>query len=64
MIARAALTVTTVAILIGPSAILFEVRGHPVAKLFVIMTFTLLFSLAVSLFTKAKRHEMLAATAA
>ena len=63
VLVRLILTLTTVGLLVGPSAILFFVPGHRTLKIVLIMLFTLLFSAAVSVFTKAKRHEMLAATA-
>ena len=63
VLVRLILTLTTVGLLVGPSAILFVVPGHRTLKIILIMLFTLLFSAAVSVFTKAKRHEMLAATA-
>ena len=63
LLVRLVLTVTTVALLVGPSAVLFLWPGHNLVKIVLIMLFTLLFSLALSAFTKARRHEMLAATA-
>ena len=63
VVVRLVLTLTTVGLLVGPSAVLFLVNGRSKLKLLLIMVFVLLFSLAVSVFTKAKRHEMLAATA-
>ncbi|KAK0513549.1 hypothetical protein JMJ35_003913 [Cladonia borealis] len=63
VLVRLILTLTTVGLLVGPSAILFFVPDHRTLKIVLIMLFTLLFSAAVSVFTKAKRHEMLAATA-
>ena len=63
VLVRLILTLTTVGLLVGPSAILFFVPAHRTLKIVLIMLFTLLFSAAVSVFTKAKRHEMLAATA-
>ena len=63
VVVRLILTLTTVGLLVGPSAILFVVPGHRTLKIVLIMLFTLLFSAAISVFTKAKRHEMLAATA-
>lgn len=63
IVVRLILTLTTVGLLVGPSTVLFIVPGQPTLKIVLIMVFTLLFSAAVSIFTKAKRHEMLAATA-
>ena len=47
-----------------PTAVLFLVEDHGLLKIMLIMIFTMLFSAALSVFTKAKRHEMFAATAA
>lgn len=63
VLVRLVLTITTVGLLVGPSAVLFLVTGHDTFKIVLIMGFTLLFSAALSVATKAKRHEMLAATA-
>ena len=63
VIVRVILTLATAALLVGPSAVLFLVNGHAKLKILLIMVFVLLFSLALSVFTKARRHEMLAATA-
>ncbi|KAL6715215.1 hypothetical protein ACLMJK_007479 [Lecanora helva] len=50
---RLNLTVTTVFLLMAPSAILFLVPGHNLLKLMLILLFVLLFSAALSIFTKA-----------
>ena len=60
---RIILSVTTVALLVGPSAILFLVPGHSTLKILLVMLFSLLFSVMLSACTKAKRHEIFAATA-
>ena len=60
---RIILVLTIVGLLVEPSAILFFVPGQSVLKVCLIMIFTLLFALATTICTKAKRHEMLAATA-
>ena len=60
---RLVLVLIIVGILVGPSAILFFVPGHGALKVCLIMIFTLFFALATTICTKAKRHEMLAATA-
>ena len=60
---RLILVLTIVGLLVGPSAILFFVPGQSALKVCLIMVFTLLFALATTICTKAKRHEMLAATA-
>lgn len=63
MVVRLVLVVITVALLVGPSAVLYFVAGQSALKICLIMVFTLLFAAALSVCTKAKRHEMLAATA-
>ena len=60
---RFILVITMVALLVGPSAILFFVPGQYPLKVCLILVFTLIFALAMTISTKAKRHEMLAATA-
>ncbi|KAL8630262.1 hypothetical protein Q9189_004035 [Teloschistes chrysophthalmus] len=64
ILARLILTIVSVVLLAAPTAILFLVPEHGWFKILLIMIFTLLFSAALSVFTKAKRHEMFAATAA
>lgn len=61
---RLTLTVIAVMLLMAPTIVLFLVSGHGTLKIILIIVFTLLFSAAMSVFTKAKRHEMFAATAA
>ena len=61
---RLTLTIISVLLLMAPTALLFLVQGHYKLKLILIMIFTLFFSVAMGVFTKAKRHEMFAATAA
>ena len=61
---RLTLTFIAVVLLMAPTTVLFIVPGHPTLKIVLIMLFTLLFSAAMSVFTKARRHEMFAATAA
>ncbi|KAL8682821.1 MAG: hypothetical protein Q9186_001150 [Xanthomendoza sp. 1 TL-2023] len=63
-LARLILTVVAVVLLMVPTAVLFLVQEHAVLKIMLIMLFTMLFSAALSLTTKAKRHEMFAASAA
>ncbi len=63
VVVRLVLVLTTVALLVGPSAVLYFVAGQSALKICLIMVFTLLFAAALSVCTKAKRHEMLAATA-
>lgn len=64
LLVRLILTIVTVLLLMAPTAVLFLVPEHAVVKLVVIVVSTLLFSAALGVFTKAKRHEMFAATAA
>lgn len=63
MVVRLILVLITVSLLVGPSALLYFVTGQSALKICLIMVFTLLFAVALSVCTKAKRHEMLAATA-
>ncbi|KAF6240808.1 hypothetical protein HO173_001481 [Letharia columbiana] len=63
IVVRLVLVLTTVGLLVGPSAVLYFVNGQSALKICLIMVFTLLFAAALSVCTKAKRHEMLAATA-
>ena len=60
---RRILVLTMAGLLVGPSAILFFVPGQYPLKVCLILVFTLIFALAMAISTKAKRHEMLAATA-
>ncbi|KAL8711527.1 MAG: hypothetical protein Q9225_007101 [Loekoesia sp. 1 TL-2023] len=64
LLVRLILTIVTVMLLMAPTAVLFLVPEHAVVKLMVIVVFTFLFSAALGVFTKAKRHEMFAATTA
>lgn len=61
---RIVLTVTAVSMLLGPSAVLYTVSGHNFLKLVLIGAFTVLFSVALHAFSKARRHENFAATSA
>lgn len=63
IVVRLVLVLTTVGLLVGPSAVLFLVPGQSSLKICLILVFTLLFAAAMSVCTKARRHEMLAATA-
>lgn len=64
ILVRLILTIITVVLLVVPTTVLFRVSGHAALKIGLVMLFTLLFSLALGILTKAKRHEMFAATAA
>ena len=61
---RIVLTFTAVSMLLAPSAVLYVVSGHNVLKLLLIGVFTILFSVALHAFSKARRHENFAATSA
>ncbi|KAK7548921.1 hypothetical protein BKA81DRAFT_368412 [Phyllosticta paracitricarpa] len=62
--ARILITMVAVALLMAPVVVLFLQEESGTAKILVILAFTLIFSAALSVFTKAKRHEVFAATAA
>lgn len=64
ILVRMILTIITVVLLVVPTTILYEVSGQAGLRIGLIMLFTLLFSMALGVLTKAKRHEMFAATAA
>ena len=64
ILVRLILTVLAVMILIAPTVVLYVVHDGHASKIVTILVFTMLFSAALSVFTKAKRHEMFAATAA
>ena len=64
ILARLILTIVSTALLVAPTAVLFLVHDSNIVKIMLIMVFTLLFSMALSVMTKAKRHEAFAATAA
>lgn len=61
---RVILALVTVILLLVPTALLFLVPESNQLKIVTILLFTLLFSVAMMVFTKAKRHEMFAASAA
>ncbi|MCJ1365072.1 hypothetical protein MMC16_004192 [Acarospora aff. strigata] len=61
---RLVITLLAVALLMAPVVVLFSVEEHGGIKIGVILLFTFFFSAALSVFTKAKRHEVFAATAA
>ena len=63
IVVRLVLVLITVGLLVGPSAVLYFVEGQSALKICLIMIFTLFFAVALSVCTKARRHEMLAATA-
>lgn len=61
---RLIITVLAVALLLAPVVVLFREQDSGTVKIMVILVFTLVFSLALSIATKAKRAEVFAATAA
>jgi hypothetical protein len=48
----------------APVVVLFSAQKSGPFKIAIILIFTLFFSAALSIFTKARRHEVFAATAA
>lgn len=64
ILVRVMLTIVTVLLLLIPTALLFLVPESNKTKIVTILVFTLLFSAALMIFTKAKRHEIFGATAA
>lgn len=61
---RLIITMLAVALLMAPVVVLFRAEESGAIKIVVILLFTLFFSVALSVFTKAQRHEVFAATAA
>lgn len=61
---RVVLALVTVILLLVPTALLFLVLESNQLRIVTILLFTMLFSVALMVFTKAKRHEMVAASAA
>ncbi|KAL9637342.1 MAG: hypothetical protein Q9204_001920 [Flavoplaca sp. TL-2023a] len=61
---RLILALVAVILLMVPTAVLYLVQDQGILKIVLIMMFTVLFSTSLSVFTKAKIHEMFAATAA
>ena len=61
---RLIITVLAVALLMAPVIALFSAKETGGIKIMIIFLFTMAFSVALSLFTRAKRHEVFAATAA
>ncbi|OCL11263.1 hypothetical protein AOQ84DRAFT_386949 [Glonium stellatum] len=61
---RLIITFLAVVLLMAPVVVLFEGTSSGPVKIIIILVFTLFFSAALSIFTRAKRHEVFAATAA
>ncbi|PVI02227.1 hypothetical protein DM02DRAFT_310545 [Periconia macrospinosa] len=64
LFSRLIITFLAVVLLMAPVVALFGLNKNGHIKILVIFLFTMAFSVALSLFTKAKRHEVFAATAA
>ncbi|KAI9881094.1 MAG: hypothetical protein M1830_008252 [Pleopsidium flavum] len=64
ILVRLVITLLAVSLLMAPVVVLFSVQENGNIKIAVILLFTFFFSVALSVFTKAKRHEVFAATAA
>ena len=61
---RLVITILAVILLMAPVVALFGMEKNGYMKILVIFLFTMAFSMALSLCTRAKRHEVFAATAA
>jgi len=61
---RLIISMLAVALLIAPTVVLFQAEESNALRIIVILLFTLAFSVALSVFTKAQRHETFAGTAA
>jgi hypothetical protein len=61
---RLSVTILAVILLMAPVIALFYTKEKRSVKILIIFIFTLAISVALNLFTKAKRHEVFAATAA
>ncbi|KAK4994332.1 hypothetical protein LTR66_005604 [Elasticomyces elasticus] len=61
---RLLITMLAVALLMAPVVVLFRAEESDAIKIVVVLLFTVFFSVALSMFTKAKRQEVFAATAA
>ena len=64
LLVRVVVCFLAVALLVFPVAILLTIPASNVVKIVVLLSFTLFFCVCISAFTKAKRHEVFAATAA
>lgn len=61
---RLLITILAAALLMAPVVVLFSSEESGTIKIIVILVFTLFFSAVLSIFTRAQRHEVFAATAA
>jgi hypothetical protein len=64
LLVRVVVCLLAVALLVLPVVLLFVVSESNVMKIVVLLSFTLFFCVCISVFTKAKRHEVFGATAA
>lgn len=64
LLVRIIVCLLAVALLVLPVALLFAVPESNSMKIVVLLSFTLFFCVCISVFTKARRHEVFAATAA
>ena len=64
LLVRVVVCFLAVALLVFPVAVLLTIPETNVVKIVVLLSFTLFFCVCISVFTKAKRHEVFAATAA
>ncbi|KAL2040171.1 hypothetical protein N7G274_007074 [Stereocaulon virgatum] len=61
---RLMVTLSTVGLLMLPTTVLYLLPSRHIVRMIIVLLFTFLFSTAISVLTKAKRHEMFAASAA
>lgn len=64
LLVRIIVCLLAVALLVVPVVLLFYIPESNALKIVVLLSFTLFFCICISVFTKAKRHEVFAATAA
>jgi hypothetical protein len=64
LMVRVIICFLAVLVLVAPVVLLFLVHESYAAKVLVLLSFTIFFCICISVFTKAKRHEVFAATAA
>jgi hypothetical protein len=64
LVVRVIICFLAVLVLVAPVVLLFLVHESYAAKVLVLLSFTIFFCICISVFTKAKRHEVFAATAA
>jgi hypothetical protein len=64
LLVRIIICLLAVVLLVAPVVLLFSVKESNALKVVVLLSFTLFFCICISVFTKAKRHEVFAATAA